>query len=210
MIKVTNASKNIAGKQVLDNISLDLEDGKTYAFEGENGSGKTMLFRAICGFIRLDSGSIQIDEVMVDGNHIYNDIGLLLENPSFIEDLSGFDNLAMIASIRKIAGRDRINEVLKKVGLYDAKDKAYKAYSLGMKQRLGLANVILEDPNILIFDEPTIALDKKGVEALVEIIKEEKAKGKTILLSSHESQILDYLCDEFYFMESGKLTKYNK
>lgn len=206
MIKVTNASKNIAGKQVLDNISLDLEDGKTYAFEGENGSGKTMLFRAICGFIRLDSGSIQIDEVMVDGNHIYNDIGLLLENPSFIEDLSGFDNLAMIASIRKIAGRDRINEVLKKVGLYDAKDKAYKAYSLGMKQRLGLANVILEDPNILIFDEPTIALDKKGVE----IIKEEKAKGKTILLSSHESQILDYLCDEFYFMESGKLTKYNK
>ncbi|MCI7239142.1 MAG: ABC transporter ATP-binding protein [Anaerococcus sp.] len=210
MIKVTNASKNIAGKQVLDNISLDLEDGKTYAFEGENGSGKTMLFRAICGFIRLDSGSIQIDEVMVDGNHIYNDIGLLLENPSFIEDLSGFDNLAMIASIRKIAGRDRINEVLKKVGLYEAKDKAYKAYSLGMKQRLGLANVILEDPNILIFDEPTIALDKKGVEALVEIIKEEKAKGKTILLSSHESQILDYLCDEFYFMESGKLTKYNK
>lgn len=210
MIKVTNASKNISGKQVLDNISLDLEDGKTYAFEGENGSGKTMLFRAICGFIRLDSGSIQIDEVMVDGNHIYNDIGLLLENPSFIEDLSGFDNLAMIASIRKIAGRDRINEVLKKVGLYEAKDKAYKAYSLGMKQRLGLANVILEDPNILIFDEPTIALDKKGVEALVEIIKEEKAKGKTILLSSHESQILDYLCDEFYFMESGKLTKYNK
>lgn len=206
MIKVTNASKNISGKQVLDNISLDLEDGKTYAFEGENGSGKTMLFRAICGFIRLDSGSIQIDEVMVDGNHIYNDIGLLLENPSFIEDLSGFDNLAMIASIRKIAGRDRINEVLKKVGLYEAKDKAYKAYSLGMKQRLGLANVILEDPNILIFDEPTIALDKKGVE----IIKEEKAKGKTILLSSHESQILDYLCDEFYFMESGKLTKYNK
>lgn len=210
MIKVINASKNIAGKQVLDNISLDLEDGKTYAFEGENGSGKTMLFRAICGFIRLDSGSIQIDEVMVDGNHIYNDIGLLLENPSFIEDLSGFDNLAMIASIRKIVGRDRINEVLKKVGLYEAKDKAYKAYSLGMKQRLGLANVILEDPNILIFDEPTIALDKKGVEALVEIIKEEKAKGKTILLSSHESQILDYLCDEFYFMESGKLTKYNK
>ncbi|MDD7045452.1 MAG: ABC transporter ATP-binding protein [Peptoniphilaceae bacterium] len=210
MIKVTNASKNISGKQVLDNISLDLEDGKTYAFEGENGSGKTMLFRAICGFIRLDSGSIQIDEVMVDGNHIYNDIGLLLENPSFIEDLSGFDNLAMIASIRKIAGRDRIKEVLKKVGLYEAKDKAYKTYSLGMKQRLGLANVILEDPNILIFDEPTIALDKKGVEALVEIIKEEKAKGKTILLSSHESQILDYLCDEFYFMESGKLTKYNK
>lgn len=210
MIKVTNASKNISGKQVLDNISLDLEDGKTYAFEGENGSGKTMLFRAICGFIRLDSGSIQIDEVMVDGNHIYNDIGLLLENPSFIEDLSGFDNLAMIASIRKIVGGDRINEVLKKVGLYEAKDKAYKAYSLGMKQRLGLANVILEDPNILIFDEPTIALDKKGVEALVEIIKEEKAKGKTILLSSHESQILDYLCDEFYFMESGKLTKYNK
>lgn len=206
MIKVTNASKNISGKQVLDNISLDLEDGKTYAFEGENGSGKTMLFRAICGFIRLDSGSIQIDEVMVDGNHIYNDIGLLLENPSFIEDLSGFDNLAMIASIRKIVGGDRINEVLKKVGLYEAKDKAYKAYSLGMKQRLGLANVILEDPNILIFDEPTIALDKKGVE----IIKEEKAKGKTILLSSHESQILDYLCDEFYFMESGKLTKYNK
>lgn len=207
MIKITNANKQISGKKVLIDINLTLEDNKVYGFEGENGSGKTMLFRAICGFIRLDSGSIQIDEVMVDGNHIYNDIGLLLENPSFIEDLSGFDNLAMIASIRKIVGRNRIIEVLKKVGLYDAKDKLYKTYSLGMKQRLGLANVILEDPKILIFDEPTIALDKRGVEALIEIIKEEKAKGKTILLSSHEKEIIEDLCDEVYYMEDGRLSK---
>ncbi|MDO5047578.1 MAG: ABC transporter ATP-binding protein [Anaerococcus sp.] len=205
MIEIKNARKTIGGKVILDDINLRLEDDKVYGFEGENGSGKTMLFRAICGFIGLDQGSVQVDEVMVDGDHIYRDIGLLLENPSFIEDLSGFDNLAMIASIRRLVGPDRINKLLKKVGLYEAKDKAYKTYSLGMKQRLGLANVILEDPKILIFDEPTIALDKKGVKALIEIIKEEKERSKTILISSHEKEIIDDLCDEVFYMEDGKL-----
>lgn len=207
MIVVKNAYKKIGKNQILNDINLSLGAGGVYGFEGENGSGKTMLFRAICGFINLDRGRIEIDGKKIDGNAIYKDIGLLLENPSFIEDLSGIDNLSMIASIRKIADRDRIFEVLDKVGLKDAMKKMYKTYSLGMKQRLGLANVIMEDPKILIFDEPTIALDKKGVEVLIEIIKEEKKKRKTILVSSHESWILDKLCDEVFFMEEGRLTR---
>ncbi|MDY3005639.1 ABC transporter ATP-binding protein [Anaerococcus porci] len=207
MIKVTKAFKKIGSNQVLSEINLELESAKVYGFQGENGSGKTMLFRAICGFIRLDSGCIEIDDLIIDGNAIYNDIGLLLENPSFIDELSGFNNLAMIASIRKIADKNRIIEVLDKVGLKHAMNKNYKTYSLGMKQRLGLANVILEDPKILIFDEPTIALDQKGVDSLIDIIKEEKEKGKTILVSSHEKNIIEELCDKIFFMENGILSE---
>ncbi|MSS78304.1 ABC transporter ATP-binding protein [Anaerococcus sp. AGMB00486] len=207
MIKVTKAFKKIGSNQVLSEINLELESAKVYGFQGENGSGKTMLFRAICGFIRLDSGCIEIDDLIIDGNAIYNDIGLLLENPSFIDELSGFNNLAMIASIRKIADKNRIIEVLDKVGLKHAMNKNYKTYSLGMKQRLGLANVILEDPKILIFDEPTIALDQKGVDSLIDIIKEEKEKGKTILVSSHEKNIIEELCDKIFFMENGSLSE---
>lgn len=207
MIKITNANKNIGSNHILKNINLTLEDGQVYGFLGENGSGKTMLFRAICGFISLDSGQVQIDETLLDGNYMFREVGLLLENPSFLNDLSGFDNLAMIASIRNIVDKERIVSVLKKVGLAKSMRKLYKEYSLGMKQRLGLANVIMENPKVLIFDEPTIALDKEGVEALIEIIKEEKVKGKTILISSHEKDIIDNLCDQIYYMDKGELTE---
>ena len=206
MIKITNASKKIGQNYVLKDINLTLASGRVYGFIGENGSGKTMLFRAICGLITLTQGKIQIGDLLLDGNNVYKDIGLLLENPSFIGDLSGFDNLAMISSIRNIIDKDRIIEVLQKVGLERSMRKLYKEYSLGMKQRLGIANAIMENPKVLIFDEPTIALDKDGVACLIKIIKEEKDNGKTILISSHEREIIEDLCDEVYFMENGKLT----
>lgn len=206
MIKITNASKKIGQNYVLQDINLTLASGRVYGFIGENGSGKTMLFRAICGLITLTQGKIQIGDLLLDGNNVYKDIGLLLENPSFIGDLSGFDNLAMISSIRNIIDKDRIIEVLDKVGLEKSMKKLYKEYSLGMKQRLGIANAIMENPKVLIFDEPTIALDKDGVACLIKIIKEEKDNGKTILISSHEREIIEDLCDEVYFMENGKLT----
>lgn len=206
MIKITNASKKIGQNLVLKDVNLTLASGRVYGFIGENGSGKTMLFRAICGLITLTQGQIQIEDLILDGNRVYKDIGLLLENPSFIGDLSGFDNLAMISSIRNIIDKDRIIEVLDKVGLEKSMKKLYKEYSLGMKQRLGIANAIMENPKVLIFDEPTIALDKDGVACLIQIIKEEKEKGKTILISSHEREMIEDLCDEVYFMENGKLT----
>lgn len=206
MIKITNASKKIGQNYVLKDINLTLASGKVYGFIGENGSGKTMLFRAICGLITLTEGQIQIEDLLLDGNKVYKDIGLLLENPSFIGDLSGFDNLAMISSIRNIIDKDRIIEVLQKVGLEKSMKKLYKEYSLGMKQRLGIANAIMENPKVLIFDEPTIALDKDGVACLIKIIKEEKDNGKTILISSHEREIIEDLCDKVYFMKNGELT----
>lgn len=206
MIKITNASKKIGQNYVLKDINLTLASSKVYGFVGENGSGKTMLFRAICGLITLTQGQIQIEDLLLDGNKVYKDIGLLLENPSFIGDLSGFDNLAMISSVRNIIDKDRIIEVLQKVGLGKSMKKLYKEYSLGMKQRLGIANAIMENPKVLIFDEPTIALDKDGVDCLIKIIKEEKDNGKTILISSHEREIIEDLCDEVYFMKNGIIT----
>ena len=207
MIEVNNLKKSIKDNLILDNINLKLEDGKIYGFIGRNGSGKTMLFRAICGLITIDEGQILIDGKSLENNRISQNVGLLLENPSFIKGLSGFDNLRMIASVRQIADVARIEEVLDKVGLTDAKDKKYEEYSLGMKQRLAIANVIMEVPNILIFDEPTNAIDEEGVVVLKEIIKEEKARGKLILIASHEKEIIEELCDEVFYMKDGKIVE---
>lgn len=204
MIEVNNLKKSIKGNLILDNINLKLEDGKIYGFVGRNGSGKTMLFRAICGLITIDEGQILIDGKSLENNRISQNVGLLLENPSFIKGLSGYDNLRMIATVRAIADQARIEEILEKVGLLADKDKKYEQYSLGMKQRLAIANVIMEDPKILIFDEPTNAIDEEGVVVLKEIIKEEKARGKLILIASHEKEIIEELCDEVFYMKNGK------
>ncbi|MDO4661602.1 MAG: ATP-binding cassette domain-containing protein [Tissierellia bacterium] len=205
MIEVKNLFKKIDGNIILNNINLKLDYGKIYGFQGHNGSGKTMLFRAICGLINIDSGEIIVDNKKIYDNDFLPDVGLLLENPSFINGLSGFMNLKMIASIKNIACEKRILEVLDIVGLTDAKNKLYEKYSLGMKQRLAIANVIMEDPKILIFDEPNNAIDKDGVEILKEIIIKEKEKGKLILISSHEKGIIDELSYCIFNMENGKI-----
>ena len=210
MIEINNLSKYISGKLILENINLHLEDGYVYGFIGRNGSGKTMLFRSICGLISIDKGDIIIDGKKSTDNEITQNVGLLLENPSFLNGLSGFDNLKMIASIRNIADDKRIEEVIEIVGLSQAKDKKYEQYSLGMKQRLAIANVIMENPDILIFDEPTNAIDEEGVVVLKEIIKNEKINGKLILIASHEKEIIEELCDEVYYMRSGKIVGNNK
>lgn len=210
MIEIKNLYKEISKNPILSDINLTLEDGKIYGFVGRNGSGKTMLFRAICGLITADKGEIFIGGEKILNNSISKDIGLLLENPCFIKGLSGFDNLKLISSIRKIAKDDRINEVIEKVGLKDAKFKKYEQYSLGMKQRLAIANVIMEKPKILIFDEPTNAIDEEGIIVLKNIIKEEKLKGNLILIASHEKEIINELCDEVYYMRDGKISINNE
>lgn len=205
MIEVKNLYKYINDKLILENINLSLDDGKVYGFVGRNGSGKTMLFRAICGLITYQKGEIYIDRKKKNNNEIPQSIGLLLENPSFLNGLSGFDNLKMLASIRNTIDDKRIDEVLYKVGLSDDENKKYEQYSLGMKQRLAIANVIMEDPKILIFDEPTNAIDEQGVIVLRDIIKEEKKKGKLILIASHEKPFIEELSDEIIFMKNGSI-----
>lgn len=206
MIEIINLYKYISGKLILDDINLNLKDGSVYGFIGRNGSGKTMLFRAICGLITIDKGEVIINGKKTSDNEITQDIGLLLENPSFLNGLSAFDNLKMIASIRNIVDEARIDEVIDMVGLSHARNKKYEQFSLGMKQRLAIANVIMENPNILIFDEPTNAIDEQGVTVLKDIIKSEKNHGKLILIASHEKEIIEELCDKVYYMSEGKLT----
>lgn len=205
MIEINNLYKYISGNLILDDINLNLKNACVYGFVGRNGSGKTMLFRAICGLITIDQGEIIIDDKKVTDNDITQNIGLLLENPSFLNGLSGFNNLKMITSIRNIVDDKRIDEVIEIVGLSQARNKKFEQYSLGMKQRLAIANVIMEDPDILIFDEPTNAIDEEGIVVLKKIIKKEREKGKLILLASHEKEIIEELCDDIYYMKEGKI-----
>ena len=205
MIEINNLYKYISGNLILDDINLNLKNACVYGFVGRNGSGKTMLFRAICGLITIDQGEIIIDDKRITDNDITQNIGLLLENPSFLNGLSGFNNLKMIASIRNIVDDKRINEVIEIVGLSQARNKKFEQYFLGMKQRLAIANVIMEDPDILIFDELTNAIDEEGIVVLKKIIKKEREKGKLILLASHEKEIIEELCDDIYYMKEGKI-----
>ena len=206
MIEVNNIKKKIGDKLILDDISLNLDKGKIYGFRGRNGSGKTMLFRAICGLITIDQGYIVVDGLKLANKHFPADVGLLLENPAFLPELSGYDNLEMIASIRNVVGNERIEEVIEIVGLTDAKDKAFGKYSLGMKQRLAIGQAIMEYPKILMLDEPTNAIDEEGIKVLKEIVTSEKNKGILILLASHEKEIIDELADEVFTMAEGKIT----
>lgn len=210
LIKVSNISKRIKEVTILHDISLELYEGNVYGFQGRNGSGKTMLFRAITGLISVDEGFIVVNDLKLNNKYFANDVGLLLENPSFLPNLSAKKNLEMIASIRNKIGESRINEVLKLVGLYDERNKEYKKYSLGMKQRLAIGQAIMEYPKILILDEPTNAIDNEGIDVLKDIVYNEKTKGTIILIASHEREILEDLSDEIFVMNDGKIVEHKK
>ncbi|SHH95543.1 ABC-2 type transport system ATP-binding protein [Clostridium collagenovorans DSM 3089] len=204
-IKLRNVNKQINGNIILNSINLDLFKGKIYGFKGKNGSGKTMLFRAICGFIKVE-GSIIINgnDIVKSGVYAEN-VGVLLENPGFIAGYSGFKNLKYLSEINNKIDDNKIKEVLKAVGLDPEDKKAFKKYSLGMKQKLGIAQAIMEDQEIIILDEPTNALDEESIEKLNKIILGLKEKGKIILLSNHNSEELEEICDEIFKIDSGKI-----
>ena len=208
MIKVSGVNKTIKGAKILKDINLELTEGRVYGFQGRNGSGTTMLFRAMAGLITVNSGEIIVNDLKLDNKYFAEDLGLLLENPSFLKDLSGYKNLEMIASIRNIIGKERIEEILKLVGLFDAKDKDFGKYSLGMKQRLAIGQAIMEYPKILMLDEPTNAIDEEGIVVLKKIIKEEKAKGTLVLLASHEKEIIEECADEVFVMKEGAIVEH--
>lgn len=208
MIIIKDVCKTINGQNVLDHISLQMRQGKCYGIIGRNGSGKTMLFRAICGYIVLSQGEIYVDDLKIreNGQFIKN-AGIIIGAPDFLNNLTGYENLEVLAQINRTIDSEEIMETLKKVGLYDERNKKYKKYSLGMKQRLRIAQAIMENPEILILDEPFNGLDKSGVEDIRGLIKTYKSENRTILLSSHNEEDIRILCDEIIELEGGMVVE---
>ena len=205
-IQLENVTKRIKEHTVVDSVSMELVSGSVTGLKGINGSGKTMLMRLMCGLILPTEGRIMINGKEIGKDMDFPDnLGLLIENPAFLDNYSGFANLKMLAEIRNIITDENIREVISRVGLDPDDKKKYKKYSLGMKQRLGIAGAIMEQPDILLLDEPTNALDTKGVEMLKNIVQEEKKRGALIVLTCHDAEILEEMADEIYFMENGRI-----
>ena len=201
-ISVSHVWKSFGRETVLRDVSLTVGRGEIAGLTGNNGSGKTVLMKCICGFLRPDRG-----EVTVGGRRIGKDcdfppsLGLIIETPGFLPSLSGYRNLRTLAALRGLIGRAEIIGTLRRVGLYDARHKSVAKYSLGMRQRLGIAQAIMEDPDVLILDEPFNALDAKAVAEMRTLLLELKAQGKTILLASHNAEDIRTLCDNVHEME---------
>ncbi len=205
-IKVENISKTIRGVKVLDDISLEFNSGEITGLKGINGSGKTMLMRTICGLIRPTTGKVTIDgKVLKKDMDFPESIGILIDSPTFLENYSAFDNLKYLASIKNKVSDEEIKELLEEVNLTEAMHKKFKFYSLGMKQRLGIAGAVLGHPDVILIDEPTNALDAKGIEIVKKILKREKERGALIILTCHDYSILKELSDKIYFIEEGRI-----
>ncbi|QUO31403.1 ABC transporter ATP-binding protein [Faecalicatena sp. Marseille-Q4148] len=205
-IDIQHFTKRIDGTVVLDDISLQMESGKIYGFQGKNGSGKSMLMRAICGLIHPTEGSIKIDEKLMGTDISFPEsAGILIENPGFISSYSGLQNLKLIASIKRQVKEEYIKELMERFHLDPADKKAYRKYSLGMKQKLGIIAAIMEMPELIILDEPMNGLDEESIEILKDMILELKEEGKLIILSCHDSEELLYLADEIFNLKNGKL-----
>lgn len=207
-IEIINASKKIGRACILNDVSMELRGGMVYGFQGPNGSGKTMLMRLISGLIRPTSGEVWINGKKLGVDMDFpKEIGLLLENPAFIEGYTGFKNLALIAQLRNTANRDDICSALRDVGLDPSDKRKYRKYSLGMKQRLGIAAAIMEQPEIIILDEPTNALDDDGVERICNLIRREKDRGALVVISCHDTLTLQAVSDEIYTFHDGIVKK---
>lgn len=207
-IELIHVTKKFGQELVLKEVNLTLEQGRVYGIVGNNGSGKTVLMKCICGFLIPTTGLIQ-----VFGSSIGQDVdfpeslGVIIETPGFLTNLTGRKNLEILAGMRRKIGPAEILQVLEKVGLDPTLKKPVANYSLGMRQRLGIAQAIMEDPKLLILDEPFNGLDKHGVGEIRKLLLELKEEGKTILLASHNEEDIRILCDEVYEMDGGVLRK---
>lgn len=207
MVELCHVTKILKGKKVLDDICCTFTEGQVYGLMGINGSGKTMLMRAICGLITPTSGEIVINgKVLGKELSFPESLGALIENPAFIDFYTGFENLQLIAKIKKVVSASQINDTLQKVGLEPGDKRKYKKYSLGMKQRLGIAAAIMEVPDIVIFDEPLNALDEEGVKCFRNIIAELKEHGSIIILACHDRDELLFLSDHIYKIDQGRIS----
>lgn len=205
-IVLKDVSKKIKGSVVLDHISMEFNSGKVYGLQGKNGSGKTMLMRAICGLITLSEGTIEIDGKILHKDISFpKSIGALLENPSFLNNYTGLENLKLLADIQGGIEENELKECLTKVGLNSEDKRVYRKYSLGMKQKLGIAAAIMGNPKIVILDEPINAIDEKGVENVREILDELKKKGSIIIVACHDREELELLSDEMIKISEGRI-----
>ena len=203
---VTNISKKIKRNVILSNISLHLKSGNIYGFVGPNGSGKTMLFRALSGLMKVDSGEIRLDKkVLKKDIDILPNLGIILENAGLYPEFTGMENLEMLAKVNKKVQREEIENTIRRVGLNPADKRLYRKYSLGMKQRIVIAQAIMEQPDILMLDEPTNALDENGIDKIRHIILEEKERGALILIASHNKEDITLLADQVFYINNGRL-----
>lgn len=207
-VVVKNAVKRYGEHIVLNNVSLELRRGTIYGIVGQNGSGKTVLFKCICGFTKLTEGTVEVmGKIIGKDVDIAQSVGAIIENPGFLPNYSAYKNLKFLASLTDKIGDKEILSSIEKVGLNSKDRKKVGKFSMGMRQRLGIAQAIMENPDILILDEPFNGLDKNGVTHMRNLLLEQKRIGRTVLLASHNSMDIDILCDEVYEMESGKICR---
>ena len=211
IIEVRNVTKCFKEYKALDDVSLSFERGKIHGLIGRNGSGKTVLFKCICGFLKIDSG-----EILVDGKRIGKEkespdsLGVIIESPGFLPGYSGYQNLSFLAGIRGKIHKQEIYQVIRRVGLDPDSRKHVGKYSMGMRQRLGIAQAIMENPELLILDEPMNGLDNQGVKEVRELLLKLKEEGKTILIASHNREDISVLCDTVAEIDRGKVIKEEK
>ena len=208
IIELKNITKRFKDETIIDEINLQLYDNKIYGFVGRNGSGKSVLFKIICGYIRVDEGQVKVgDRVIGDDLEFPDNLGALIENPGFLWYETGMDNLKYLAEIRNKVTIREIEDTMRLVGLDPKSRKRVGKYSLGMKQRLGIAQAIMEKPDILVLDEPMNGLDDTGVELIRKVILNYRKKGTVILIASHNKEDIEVLCDEVFILNGGKITK---
>lgn len=201
-ILVEHVHKSFGKEKVLQDVNLKILPGSIYGVVGNNGSGKTVLMKCICGFMRPDQGRIFVNGKQVGRDCDFPDsLGVIIETPGFLANLSGYQNLKILASLKARIDKNEITQTLHQVGLDPSMKKPVSKYSLGMRQRLGIAQAIMENPDVLILDEPFNGLDKSGVAQIRALLKEQKAQGKAILLASHNAQDIEVLCDTVHEME---------
>ena len=208
MVVLENVSKSFKDKTVLQKTDLTIETGKITGFIGRNGSGKTVLFKLICGLMLPTTGTVTVDGVQIGKDRDFApDAGVLIETPSFINYESGLRNLRDLAAIKKKITVEQVKDTIRLVGLDPDDKKRVGKYSLGMRQRLGIAQAIMENPSLIILDEPMNGLDKEGVEDMRTLFAKLRNEGKTILLASHAAEDIDILCDSVYELDKGAIRK---
>lgn len=205
MIRLEKMSVGLKNMTVLKNLTITFGEGICYGITGRNGSGKSLLFKTIVGFIPQKSGTVYFDDKLLGKGEFVKDTGVIIESPSFIDNLTGLENLMLLADIQKKIDKKQVESTLSLVGLLENKDKKFKHYSLGMKQRLRIAQAIMEDPKYYILDEPFNGLDEKGVKEIHQVIMGLKQKNKVILLTSHDDRDIATLCDKIYQIEEEGL-----
>lgn len=205
---VKNVNKKIRNKVILSDVNLHLSSGKIYGFVGANGSGKTMLFRAVSGLMQLSSGEISLDgKVLHKDMKVLPNIGIIIENAGLYPELTGFENLKLLAKLNHKISEKEIRSAIERVGLDSYDKRSFRKYSLGMKQRIILAQAIMEKPDILLMDEPTNALDDQGVKDIRNIILEEKKRGALIMIASHNKDDIEILSDMVFTVSNGSVTE---